>query len=112
MLAASGALGTLGLLFATAKARGLLLWLRLRGVRRHSHNRLKLLLRVQTGPNIATAGKNVTEQIELWGRDGYQPKSVSHACDPDGAPEDRSSVLLVSSGWSRTDTKIDLVLVS
>jgi len=50
---------------------------------------------VQTGPDIGAVGEKVTEQIELWGRDGYWPKSVSHACDPEANAEDRWSVLTV-----------------
>jgi hypothetical protein len=33
--------------------------------------RMSFLLDVQTGPDIGAVGKKVTEQIELWGRDGY-----------------------------------------
>jgi hypothetical protein len=56
---------------------------------------MSFLLDVQTGSDMGVVGKKLSEQIELWGRDGYQPRSVSHACDPEAEAGERWSVLTV-----------------
>jgi hypothetical protein len=57
--------------------------------------RIKTLLDVETAPNLGELGKKVTQQIELWGRDSYRVRSLSHACDPDADAEEHWSALIV-----------------